>query len=366
MSVNIRKLLDGMIRVGASDMHLKVGLPPMIRLHGHLHPVEHPPLTTDDTEEVNSFMIPDHCHSLLEKNGTADYSFGLSVDIRFRINCYHQRGVKSLAIRRLTSDMHTLEELGLPTQLYRLAEIKRGLVLLTGVTGSGKSTTLSALVHKVNQTRREHIITIEDPIEFIYTDDKCVIDQVEVNQDVANFKIALRAALRQDPDIILLGELRDRETVETAMHCVETGHLVFSTLHTPDCPQTLSRVSHFFPREEHQLIFDQMAKNVQGVVCQRLLRNKTGKGRIPCCEIMFNNPIVKKLITEQRIEDLVDVLKSGQDGMQTFDMAMVGLVKSEQITFEQGNELADDPASFRRLMKGIKAGGDGGGLIGSS
>ncbi len=354
-----------MVRVGASDMHLKVGIPPVIRINGQLHPVEHPALTAEDTEDANRSMMPDRCNAQLERNGTADYSFGLSVDVRFRVNCYHQRGVKSLAIRLLTSEMSTLEELGLPVQLYRLAEIKRGLVLVTGITGSGKSTTLSALIHRINQTRREHIITIEDPIEFIYTDDKCVIDQIEVNQDVADFKVALRAALRQDSDIILIGELRDRETVETAMHCVETGHVVFSTLHTPDCPQTLTRVSHFFPQEEHQLIFDQMAKNIQGVVCQRLLRNKTGKGQIPCCEVMFNNPIIRKLIIEQRINDLSDVLRSGQEGMQTFDMAMVDLVKTEKISFDQGNEYADDPAAFRRLMKGIKAGSDEGGLIGT-
>jgi twitching motility protein PilT len=257
----------------------------------------------------------------------------------------------------------TLEDLSLPPQLARMADIRRGLMLVTGITGSGKSSTLAAIIHLINDSRRDHIITIEDPIEFIYQDEKCIIDQIEVNYDVIDFKCALRHAMRQDPDIILLGELRDRETVETAMHCVETGHLVFSTLHTPDARQTITRLSHFFTHEEQELVYDQIAKNLQAVICQRLVRTFDGKGRVPCCEIMFNNPIIKKLIYEQRIDDIQGVLRSGTEGMQTFDMHLVTLVNTGQVTLDEAYTVVDDAAAFRRLLKGRSAGGDKGGLI---
>ena len=363
MPINLNKLLEGVVRVGASDMHLKVGNPPMIRLNGHLHPIDHPPLVMEDTEEANRIMMPKRCSQALEHEGTCDYSYGLTTTQRFRVNCYHQRGCKSLAIRKISSNKLTLDDLNLPLQISKLSDIYRGLALVTGITGSGKSSTLSALINNINATRREHIITIEDPIEFVYQDEKCIIDQIEVNQDVIDFKCALRHALRQDPDIILLGELRDRETVETAMHCVETGHLVFSTLHTPDARQTITRIAHFFNHEEQPLIVDQMSKNIQGVVCQRLIRKADGKGRVPCCEIMFNNAVINKLITEYRIEDIQQVLRSGIDGMQTFDMHLVQMVNTGIIEMEEANNCVEDQAAFRRLLKGRSSGGDRGGLI---
>lgn len=362
-TINMRKLLEGVVRVNASDMHLKAGGPPMIRLNGNLHAIDHPPLTPEDTEEANRVMMPERCREQLAHDGTADYSYALSMHERFRVNCYHQRGAKSLAIRKIATHKLTLEDLNLPPQLARLADIHRGLALVTGITGSGKSSTLSAIINMINNSRREHIITIEDPIEFVYQDDKCIIDQIEVNYDVIDFKCALRHAMRQDPDIILLGELRDRETVETAMHCVETGHLVFSTLHTPDARQTITRLAHFFTHEEQELVFDQIAKNLQGVICQRLVRTGDGKGRVPCCEIMFSSPVIKKLILENRIDDIQTVLRSGNDGMQTFDMHLVSLVNANQVTMDEAYTVVDDEAAFRRLLKGRSAGGDKGGLI---
>ncbi|MCL5269426.1 MAG: PilT/PilU family type 4a pilus ATPase [bacterium] len=364
MAINLQKLLEGVIRVNASDLHLKVGGPPMIRINGNLHPVEHPPLIAEDTETANETMMPKRCQNQLERDGTVDYSYGLSVTDRFRVNCYHQRGTKSLAVRKIVSKKMTMEDLNLPPQIGRFANYYRGLVLVTGITGCGKSSTLSALIHLINGSRREHIITIEDPIEFVYRDEKCIIDQIEVNQDVIDFKCALRHALRQDPDIILLGELRDRETIETSLHCVETGHLVFSTLHTPDARQTITRISHFFGHEEQPLIFEQMARCIQGVVCQRLIRTADGKGRIPCCEIMFNNSIITKLISERRVEDIQNVMRGGTDGMQTFDMHLVQLVKSETITMEEADSVVEDQAAFRRLLKGHTAAGDRGALLG--
>ena len=365
MAINVRKLLEGVLRVNASDLHLKVGVPPMIRIHGSLHPIDHPPLTPDDTEEANRFMMPERCKPMLDKDGTTDYSFGLSDTERFRVNCYHQRGNKSLAIRALSAKKLTLADLNLPQQLERFAVLNRGLVLVTGITGSGKSTTLSVLINSINSTRREHIITIEDPIEFVYQDDKCIVEQVEVHHDVTSFNIALKHALRQDPDVILVGELRDRETIETAMHCVETGHLVFSTLHTPDARQTITRITHFFDQNEHDLIFDQIAKNLKGALCQRLLKTADGKSRIPCCEILFVNAVVQKLITEHRIEDIQQILRSGTDGMQTFDMHLVKMVKSELISMEEAARAVEDEAAFMRLLKGRSAAGDRGALLGS-
>lgn len=363
MAINMKKLLEGVVRVNASDLHLKCGGPPMIRINGHLHPIDHPLLAAEDTEEANRFMMPERCREQLTRDGTADYSYGLSVNERFRVNVYHQRGTKSLAIRKIATKKMTLEDLSLPPQLSRMADIRRGLMLVTGITGSGKSSTLSSIIHMINGSRREHIITIEDPIEFVYQDEKCIIDQIEVNYDVIDFKCALRHAMRQDPDIILLGELRDRETVETAMHCVETGHLVFSTLHTPDARQTITRLAHFFNHEEQELVHDQIAKNLQAVVCQRLVRTFDGKGRVPCCEIMFSSPVIKKLIVENRIDDIQGVLRSGDDGMQTFDMHLVALVNSGQVALDEAMNVVDDQAAFRRLLKGRSAGGDKGGLI---
>jgi twitching motility protein PilT len=364
MAINMRPLLEGLIKFAASDMHLKVGGPPMIRLHGQLRPVDHPPLTAEDTEAANKEMMPERCREQLANDGTVDYSFGLSVTDRFRINCYHQRGTKSLAIRRIDSRRVTLEELNLPPQLERLARIHRGLVLVTGVTGSGKSSTLSALINIINESRRDHIITIEDPIEFVYKDDKCIIDQIEVSQDVASFQVALRHALRQDPDIILLGELRDRETIETALHCVDTGHVVFSTLHTPDAKQTINRIGHFYNTEEQELVHDQLSKNLKGVVCQRLVRTFDGRSRTPVCEIMFEHPVITKLILENRVDEIQQVLRSGVDGMQTFDMHLVQYVKEERVTLEEAISVVEDDAAFRRLLKGRSSGGDRGGLIG--
>jgi twitching motility protein PilT len=309
-------------------------------------------------------MMPERCREQLERDGTVDYSFGLTVTERFRINCYHQRGTKSLAIRKIDSRKVTLADLNLPPQIARMAEIHRGLMLVTGVTGSGKSSTLSALINMINETRRDHIITVEDPIEFVYRDEKCIVDQIEVNQDVISFECALRHALRQDPDIILLGELRDRETIDTAMHCVDTGHLVFSTLHTPDARQTISRIAHFYNHDEQPLIRDQLSKNLQGVVCQRLIRRADNKGRVPCCEIMFNSPIVRKLIIEDRIDEIQQVLRSGADGMQSFDTHLVMLVKAGLVAMEDAKAAVDDEAAFNRLLKGRSSGGDRGGLIG--
>ncbi len=366
MAISVPKLLEGVVRVNASDLHLKVGGPPMIRINGHLHPIEHPPLTKEDTVEANDLMMPERCRPQLDRDGTVDYSYGMSLTDRFRINCYHQRGTKSLAIRRINSKKVTVEELNLPATIAKIADFRRGLVLVTGITGSGKSTTLAAIVHLINDTRREHVITIEDPIEFTFVDNKSIIDQIEVNHDVVDFKCALRHALRQDPDIIMLGELRDRETIEIAMQCVETGHLVLSTLHTNDARQTVTRITHFYAHEEQELIFNQISMNLRGVVSQRLVRTLDGKGRVPVCEIMFNNAIIQKLIVERRVEDILQVQRNGVEGMQTFDMHLVNLVKNKVVSMETAIQTVEDEAAFKRMLRGSASGSDRGGLVGGA
>lgn len=346
------------MRVGASDLHLKVGNKPTIRLHGVLRQIEHPALTREDTDEANAIMMPERCRPHLDKVGSADYSYGLAGVGRFRVSVYHQRGSLSIAMRTINVAASTFDELSLPVVLDEAISARVGLILVTGVTGSGKSTTLSAMIQRINTTRREHIITIEDPIEYLYNDDKSIIDQVEVGSDIIDFPNALRSALRQDPDVILIGEMRDKETVETALHCVETGHLVLSTLHTPDAKQTVIRLLHFFPAEEHGLVNEQLALNLRGAICQRLIRTVDGKGRLPVCEVLINTPIVTKLIRERRYDDLNQVLQNQEDGMQSFDSHLVRLVKEEKVALEEALKYTIDEAGFRRALSGRSSGGD--------
>jgi twitching motility protein PilT len=364
MAINIRKLLEGLLKHRASDLHLKVGQNPIIRLNGVLRPIDHPKLTQEDTEEANRTMMPERIRPIFEKAGAADYSYGLGPLERFRINAYHQRGTTTLAIRALRADILSLEALNLPPIIAEFAKYRRGLVLVTGITGAGKSSTLSAILNKINKTRREHIITIEDPIEFVYQDEKSIVDQVEVGFDIDDLESAIKNAVRQDPDIIMLGELRDKKTVSAAMHFVETGHLVFSTLHTPDAKQTILRILHFFPEEEHTLVNTQLANSLTAVVCQRLLPTADGSGRMPCCEVLINTNVVQKLIRERRYDDISQLLANEDSGMMAFDASLVRLVKAGHVSEEEALSVAHDPSAFRRALTGRTAGGDRRALIG--
>lgn len=365
MAVELKKLLRGMLKVEASDLHLKVGQKPTIRIDGKLRQVEHPILTAEDTLAVNREMMPERCNKTLDEDGSADYSYALNEFDRFRVNAYFQRGQLSMAIRAVSSKPPTVEDLQLPPTVSEFTKAKRGLVLVTGITGSGKSSTLAALIGIINRTRRDHIITIEDPIEFLYRDEKCLVQQIEVGFDVSTFQLATRNVLRQDPDVILIGELRDRTTVQVALQSVESGHLVFSTLHTADAKQTFLRLLHFYSSEEHALLREQLALNLNGVIAQRLLRIKEGRGRIPCCEILFVNPVIQKLIREDRFSEIDAVLQSGQDGMQSFDDHLLHLVKAERITIDEALLYSHDQAAFMRAVKGKMSGGDRGSLLGS-
>ena len=362
--MNIHALLEGMMKLKASDLHLKVGSPPMLRINGTLRPVEHPPLDSKTTSEVVQAMAPPSKRKTFDEVGTADFSYSIPNVARFRVNIFHQRGSASVAIRLVSFDIPDFKELNLPPVVEEIANEQRGLVLVTGVTGSGKSSTLAAMVQHINNTRREHIITVEDPIEYLFRDNLSIVNQLELGVDVASFEIALKHVLRQDPDIIMIGEMRDRITVRTALMATETGHLVFATLHTSDAKQTLNRVLHFFPAEDQPLILEQLSLNLRAVVSQRLLRRSDTKGRVPAIEVMRLDPIVSKLIREGRITEIAQAMRNQELGMQTFDQSLTALVQANIITLENALKYCSDPAALKRNVKGVFAEGDRRGLVG--
>jgi twitching motility protein PilT len=364
--MNIHVLLEAMPQVEASDLHLKVGMPPMYRINGELRPVDHPVLTGKDIEDVVGEMTTAQKKVILDQQGTVDFAYSMPNVSRFRVNVFRQRGQVSLAIRTVKLRIPTFEVLNLPAATMRaIASSRRGLVLVTGVTGSGKSTTLAAMIGYINSVRREHVITVEDPIEYVYRDDKSIINQIEVGTDVASFEVALRHVLRQDPDIILIGEMRDHLTVKTALAATETGHLVFGTLHTSDATQTLNRIVHFYTADDEKLILEQLSLNLRAVVSQRLLLAAGGKSRRPALEIMMGTPIVSKLIREGRITELKQAIKNGDGGMMTFDQHLVELARTKKINFEEGLKYCEDEGAYRRNVKGIYSEGDRGGLVGA-
>lgn len=362
--MNIHALLEGMLKLKASDLHLKVGSPPMLRINGTLRPVDHPPLDGNTTAEIMRQMAPPSKRKQFDEIGTADFSYSIPQVARFRVNIFHQRGSVSLAIRLVTFDIPDFKELNLPPVVEQIADEQRGLVLVTGVTGSGKSSTLAAIIQHINNTRRTHIITVEDPIEYLFRDNLSIINQLELGVDVASFEVALKHILRQDPDIIMIGELRDRSTVQTALMATETGHMVLGTLHTTDARQTLNRILHFFSADDQPLILEQLSLNLRAVISQRLLRRMDVKGRIPAVEILRNTPIVSKLIREGRITELAQAMKNQDLGMQTFDQSLTDLVRRGIVSLEEGLKYAADPDALRRNVRGVYAEGDRRGLIG--
>ncbi len=361
---DIISLLKYMIKINASDVHLKVGSPPMYRVDGKLYPAQHPVLKQEDTITLMEQITPEPKRVQFDTVGAADFSYSIPDISRFRVNVFHQRGSVSLAIRAVHFHIPSFEELKLPGGVKRLSEFERGLILVTGVTGSGKSSTIAAMLSNINQMRNFHIITIEDPVEYLHKDKKCIFNQLEVGVDIASYSDAIRYVLRQDPDVILIGEMRDRESCEVAMAAAETGHLVFSTLHTNDAKQTLNRILHFFSADEEPLILTQLSLNLQGVISQRLLPHASGKGRIPAVEILVNTPIVTKLISRGEIANIRQAMQNRENGMQTFNQHLVDLFRSKDITLETGLENTDDEAAFRRNVKGRFSSDDRAGIIG--
>jgi twitching motility protein PilT len=351
----MRDALDIMLRTlvesGGSDLHLTVGAPPMIRVHGDLRPLpDYPRLTERDTTGLVHAVLTDAQWADFENTLEIDIAYSLSGVSRFRVNCFQQRNAYGSVMRAIPFEIKPLHELGIPSQIERFAHMPRGLVLVTGPTGSGKTTTLASLLDLANSTRRDHIVTIEDPIEFLHSHRRCIVNQREVGVDTAGFAAALKRVLRQDPDIILVGELRDLETVSTALTAAETGHLVLATLHTQSAAQTIDRVIDIFPPHQQQEVRAQLSTALQGVVTQALVKKSDGSGRTVVCEIMFATAAIRNLIREGKNHQIPSFMQSsGQDGMLTFDQHLAERVHQNAISYEQGLELCHSAEEYKRL-----------------
>lgn len=334
--ISIDDLLARTVAAGASDLHLVPGAPPAVRVHGELAWLEGVQrLLPDDTRQLLYRILSTEQQKHLEVGRQLDFSYGIPGLGRFRVNVHFQRDSLAAAFRLIPEELRTLEELGLPSSLRDLAMKPRGLVLVTGPTGSGKSTTLAAMVDEVNRTKRHHILTIEDPIEFVHRHKRCVVTQREIGADAPSFADALRAGLRQDPDVILLGEMRDLETIGTALTAAETGHLVLATLHTQSAPSTIDRVIDVFPSAQQEQVRTQLASTLQGVVTQTLLQTADRDGRVACLEILFPDDAVRNLIRQGKVEQIYSVMQtSTQRGMQTMEHGLAELVRKRVVTIE--------------------------------
>lgn len=351
--LKIEILLEEVVRRKASDLHLQVGLPPMIRIDGALSPIMGVSSLDEQMVEALVFAILDQDQrQILLKDKEFDFSFAFGTLGRFRVNAYHERGNLAAALRLIPNEIKTATELGLPNVVMNFADYPRGLVLVTGPTGSGKSTTLAALVDKINSERAQHIITIEDPIEFTHKSKKSVIVQREVHYDTYSFSAALRSSLRQDPDVVLIGEMRDLETISAAITIAETGHLVFATLHTNSASQSIDRMIDVFPPHQQPQIRAQLS-NILMAICSQRLIPAIGGGRVAAAEVLITNPAVRNIIREGKAHQLDAVIQTGADqGMQTMDRTLVNMVQSGIITYDNAYEVAVDLVEFERLMRG--------------
>ena len=354
MNLDFAEVLLEVIDRRASDLHLTAGAPPMIRGRGRLVPLEgYPVLTPTDTREIIYSILSDGQRQRLENNWQIDLAYQIPGQGRFRVNAYFQRASLAAAFRLIPFDVVPLETLGLPPVVADFAAKPRGLVLVTGPTGSGKSTTLASIIDVINTTREEHIMTIEDPIEFLHRHKKCMVNQRELGSDAMTFADALRAALRQDPDVILVGEMRDLETIGTAITAAETGHLVFATLHTQDAPQTIDRIIDVFPSEQQGQVRAQLSVALQGIMTQTLLPTADGSGRCVAAEVLVPTPAVRNLIREGKTHQVYSVIQTGGSfGMQTMDAALAGLVRSGKINRALAESRAHSVEELRRLLGG--------------
>ena len=353
-------LLDA-VAAEASDLHLTVGLPPMIRVNGQVRPLDYPTLTPNVTREMIYDILTNEQRTRLENDWELDFSYSMPRVARFRVNVYFQRGSMGAAFRAIPEKILSFGELGLPPAIEAMTGKPRGLVLVTGPTGSGKSTTLASMIDHINESRHEHIMSVEDPIEFLHSHKSCIVNQREVNQDTKSFSEALKRALRQDPDVILVGEMRDLETISLAVTAAETGHLVFGTLHTQDAPQTVDRIIDVFPSHQQAQIRTQLANALEGVVTQTLVPKRDGKGRAVACEILAPTPGIRNLIREGKNHQIYSAMQTGSKfGMQTMDAALVDLVRRGLISREEAEKRSNDPEELNRLMGGM-GGSDYGG-----
>ena len=356
-------LLKHMVEMGGSDLHITTNSPPRIRVHGELKPCEDlPVLGPADTKQLAYSVLTDAQKHRFEEDLELDFSFGLKDIARFRGNLFNQRGATAGVFRTIPVEIKGFDQLGLPPLLRKLCDKPRGLILVTGPTGSGKSTTLAAMLDVINETRHEHMITIEDPIEFLHPHKRCLVNQREVHSDTHSFSNSLRAALREDPDVVLIGEMRDLETIESALRIAETGHLTFATLHTNSAASTINRVIDVFPAHQQSQIRAQLSLVLEGVLCQALLPRADGKGRVMTMEILVPNSAIRNLIREDKIHQIYSAMQSGQEkfGMQTFNQSLCSLYQRRLITLETALGRSSNTEELQDMIKrGAPAGGAG-------
>ena len=350
--VPLQQLLKTMVEYGGTDLHITVDSAPQVRIDGRMVPLKLPPLDAAQTRWLCYGIMTDQQKHRLEEDLEVDFSFGLQGVSRFRANVYNQRGATAGAFRSIPEVIRSFEQLGLPPIVQTLCEKPRGLVLVTGVTGSGKSTSLAAMIDRINETESLHILTVEDPVEYVHRHKRCLVNQREIHADTQSFKKALRSALRQDPDVVLIGELRDLETIESALTIAETGHLTFATLHTNSCVQTINRIIDVFPSHPQPQIRAQLSLVLEGVLCQSLIPKASGKGRSLALEVMVPNSAIRNLIRDDKVHQIYGTMQTGQlkYGMQTFNQSLSDLVQRGDITMDVGLSYSSNPEELREMI----------------
>ncbi len=356
--LEVDKIFRALVKLEGSDLHMKVGQPPIVRVSGTLKPLNRPPIENEEMVRLLVPMMDERARRIFEEDGGADFAYVVKIDgvnWRFRVNMLKQLGRIGLVARRVNNYIPPFEGLYLPNAIETLCHFDQGMVLLAGVTGSGKSTTIGSILNYINSIYSKHILTLEDPIEFVFSEDKCLINQREIGEDVKDFEIGMKHAVREDPDIILVGEMRDQETFMTAIHAAETGHLVFGTIHASSAPTTIGRILDLFPEEMHGAIRSAIAFNMKGIVAQKLLRSiKPGVGRVPTVEIMTFTPMIQKLVLEGQDQKLPDAIRIGAaEGMQDFTMSLKDLIDSELIDRPTAFAVAPNKDALKMALKGI-------------
>src|SRR6266852_4090824 len=364
--ISLSELLHKLSELSGSDLHVTTGTPPLVRVHGQIHPLDgYRALSSSETKQLAYSVLTDAQKHRFEENLELDFSFGVKGLSRFRANIFNQRGAVGAVFRAIPYEIKAFEELGLPAVVKQLCEKPRGLILVTGPTGSGKSTTLAAMIDKINRDRHEHILTIEDPIEFLHNHKNCLVNQREVNSDTRSFTEALRTALRQDPDVVLIGEMRDLETIESALRIAETGHLTLATLHTNSAASTINRIIDVFPSQQQSQIRAQLSLVLEGILCQALLPRAEGTGRAMALEILVPNTAIRNLIREDKVHQIYSMMQTGQDmyGMQTFNQALATLYHKRQITLDTALQRSSNTDELRELIdrgSGLNTANNGG------
>src|SRR6059036_295189 len=362
MAVTLHQLLKTMVERGGSDLHITTNSPPQIRIDGKLTPLDMPPLSAPETKQLAYSVLTDAQKHRFEENLELDISFGIKGLARFRANIFNQRGATAAVYRQIPYEILGFKELGLPAIVEEICNRPRGLVLVTGPTGSGKSTTLAAMIDKINRERHEHIITIEDPVEFLHQHKNCVVNQRELHADTHSFANSLKSALRQDPDVVLIGEMRDLETIESALRIAETGHLTFATLHTNSASSTINRIIDVFPSHQQPQIRAQLSMVLEGILCQALLPRADGRGRVMAMEILVPNAAVRNLIREDKVHQIYSMMQTGQAkyGMQTFNQGLANAYFSKLVTLDLALSRSSNPDELQDIInRGVTTSGNG-------